>query len=290
MEFFNNANAVRLKSHLGKYLFADDDQETVRQTQDGASRKTRWRVELVNGNPHVIRLRSCHGRYLTASDEPFLLGMTGKKVLQASANPKRDASVEWEPIKESYSVKLRSKGGKFLRANGATPPWRNSVTYDLPYRTATQDWVMWDVDEVDVDDQYLPRLSNASSFSDSASSPNSPTVRSPATAEGLRKSIFAAERWRPSLDSGRLVRSIFSWKLEMKMAIYAVIFNLIKYNCTQQRTGRNGVLRQSESSKVAKPPREIPGRRRRRNHGPTKPERRVAERALGRRVRGRETR
>lgn len=209
MEFFNNAKAVRLKSHLGKYLAADDDQETVRQTQDGASRKARWRVELVNGNPHVIRLRSCHGCYLTASDEPFLLGMTGNKVLQGSENPKRGASIEWEPIKEAYSVKLRSKGGKFLRANGATPPWRNSVTYDLPYRTATQDWVMWDVDEVDVSvldesDQYLPRLSNASSFSDS-SFPNSPAHRSgsspatPVAAEALRKSIFSAERWRPSL-------------------------------------------------------------------------------------------
>lgn len=101
-------------------------------------------------------------------------------------------------------MKLRSKGGKFLRANRATPPWRNSVTYDLPYWTATQDWVMWDADKVDVDDQYLPQLSNASSFSDSSSS-NSPTVRSgssPATSERLRKLIF-------------------SWKLEMKMAIYA---------------------------------------------------------------------
>lgn len=209
MEFFNNAKAVRLKSHLDKYLVADDDQATVRQSSDGASRKARWSVELVEGNPHVIRLKSCHGRYLAASDEPFLLGMTGKKVVQGDSYSKRDAAVEWEPIKEEYRVKLRTRGGKFLRANGAMPPWRNSVTHDLPHRTATQDWVMWEVDMVDVsvlDDEYLH-----SSFSDSSSCPNSPySVRSgsgpatPLAAEGrLRKSPFASERLRQSLLSER---------------------------------------------------------------------------------------
>lgn len=207
MEFFNNAKAVRLKSHLDKYLVADDDEGTVRQSHDGASRRARWHVELVSGNPHVIRLRSAQGGlYLAASDESYLLGMTGKKVLlqqaSSSSDSKRsDAAVEWEPIKEGYRVKLRTRGGKFLRANGATPPWRNSVTHDLPHRTATQDWVMWDVDVVDVsvlgDEDYLPRASDASSvaaasFSGySSSGANSPLVGSPAAAEGLRKSMFS---------------------------------------------------------------------------------------------------
>lgn len=207
MEFFNNAKAVRLKSHLEKYLVADDDQETVRQSHDGASRKARWSVEVVDGNPHVIRLKSCHGRYLTASDEAFLLGMTGKKVLQGCASSKRDSAVEWEPIKEGYGVKLRTKSCKFLRANGAMPPWRNSVTHDLPHRTATQDWVMWDVDVVDVsvlDDEYLPP-SPLSNFSDSNSYPSSPST--PLAAEGMRKSPFAAERLRPSILSDRSAHS-----------------------------------------------------------------------------------
>ncbi|KAL0461654.1 UNVERIFIED_CONTAM: hypothetical protein Slati_0053000 [Sesamum latifolium] len=191
MEFFNNAKSVRLKSHLGKYLVADDDEQTVRQSRNGgASRKARWAVELVDGNPHVIRLKGCHGRYLTASDEAFLLGMTGKKVLQTVPDMKKDGSIEWEPIKEGYRVKLRTKGGKFLRANGATPPWRNSVTHDLPHRTATQDWVLWDVDVVDVsvlDDEYLP--SNASSFNSSIqdqdhSFPSSPCTPSAASEGG----------------------------------------------------------------------------------------------------------
>ncbi|XP_011085785.2 uncharacterized protein LOC105167682 [Sesamum indicum] len=229
MEFFNNAKSVRLKSHLDKYLVADDDEQndeqTVRQSRNGASRKARWAVELVDGNPHVIRLKGCHGRYLTASDEAFLLGMTGKKVLQTIPDTKKDASIEWEPIKEGYRVKLRTKGGKFLRANGATPPWRNSVTHDLPHRTATQDWVLWDVDMVDVsvlDDEYLP--SNASSFNSSIqdqdhsfpSSPCTPSVisesrvMSAASERVWESSIVSQKRWpsigtdhRSSRNSGR---------------------------------------------------------------------------------------
>ncbi|XP_073277985.1 uncharacterized protein [Primulina huaijiensis] len=203
MEFFNKAKAVRLKSHLDKYLAADDDQQTIRQTRNGSSRKARWIVELVDRNPHVIRLKSCHGRYLTASDEAYLLGMTGKKVLQTIPDKKNDASIEWEPIKEGYQVKLRTVGGNYLRANGATPPWRNSITHDIPYRTATQDWVMWDVDAVDIsvlDHEYLP--SHASSFSsvqeDDYRSSDSPV--SNGSERRLRPAISSQMRW-PSVVS-----------------------------------------------------------------------------------------
>nr|GMC91612.1 uncharacterized protein LOC109157965 [Ipomoea batatas] len=152
MEFFNTAKAVRLKSHLDKFLVADEDQRSVRQGRNASTNRVYWTVELVEGSYHLIRLKSSHGGYLSASDEPFLLGMTGKRVLQALPNPgvKRCHSMEWEPIKEGYKVKLRTRGGTYLRANGATPPWRNTVTHDLPHRTATQDWVLWDVDLVDL--------------------------------------------------------------------------------------------------------------------------------------------
>ncbi|XP_010272201.1 PREDICTED: uncharacterized protein LOC104608044 isoform X2 [Nelumbo nucifera] len=169
MEFFNKARAIRLRSHLGKYLFADDDEETVRQSRNGSSHKARWIVEIVQGNSHLMRLKSFYGQYLTASNEPFLLGMTGKKVLQTT---KSDASIEWEPIKEGFQVKLRTRGGKFLRANGGTPPWRNSITHDVPHRTATQDWVLWDVDVVEIPEfeaqsfsDYQSQLSTLSSLS-----------------------------------------------------------------------------------------------------------------------------
>ncbi|XP_047317245.1 uncharacterized protein LOC124920735 [Impatiens glandulifera] len=162
MELLKNAKAVRFRSHLGKYLVADEDEETVRQSRNGSSQRARWGVETITGKSEVIRLKSCHGRYLTASDESFLLGMTGKKVVLEYQNNNNNnkmlcsssSRVEWEPLKESGSnlVKLRTKasGGKFLRANGGTPPWRNSVTHDVPDRTATQDWILWNVEVLDI--------------------------------------------------------------------------------------------------------------------------------------------
>ncbi|KAG8362601.1 hypothetical protein BUALT_BualtUnG0059200 [Buddleja alternifolia] len=150
MEFFNKAKAVRLQSHLGKYLVADDDEETIRQSRNGASHKARWTVEYVDGKHDRIRLKSCHGLYLTAVDEPFVLIMTGKKVLQTLPEKKTDVAIEWEPIKEGFHVKLMTNDEKFLRANGGAPPWRNSVTHDVPHRTATQGWVLWGVEIVDI--------------------------------------------------------------------------------------------------------------------------------------------
>lgn len=225
MEFFNKAKSVRLKSHLNKFLVADDDEKTVRQHEDGSMKKARWMVELVEGNPHAIRLKGCHGRYLIASDESFLLGWTGKKVIQSFPDRKRDASIEWEPINEGYKVKLRTKGGKFLRANGATPPWRNSITHDLPHRTATQDWVLWDVEVVDIsvlDDEYLPNhTSNSPSMNESHHKQASENRRlssvnvhenrrlsSVNKCENRRlSSVIACENRRPSMGSDRSIKS-----------------------------------------------------------------------------------
>ncbi|XP_050130036.1 uncharacterized protein LOC126606693 isoform X2 [Malus sylvestris] len=172
MEFFNTARAVKLRSHLDKYLVADDNMESVRQSRNGTSRKARWTVELVENKRHAIRLRSCHGLYLTATDLPFLLGMTGKKVLQAEADKLVDWKFEWEPIRDGFQVKLRTWCGKYLRANGGPPPWRNSLTHDDPTTSTTQNWILWDVLEAEVPasesltDFLLSQQSSFSSFSD----------------------------------------------------------------------------------------------------------------------------
>lgn len=149
MELFKNAKTVRLKSHHNKYLLADEDEEHVSQERNGSTRAARWTVEFTGTSDGVIRLKSCHGRYLTASNEPFLLGVTGRKVVLSL--PRRlDSSVEWEPIRDGFQVKLKTRYGQYLRANGGLPPWRNSVTHDIPHRTSTQDWVLWDVEIVEV--------------------------------------------------------------------------------------------------------------------------------------------
>lgn len=148
MELFQKAKVVRLRSHHDKYLLAEEDEESVCQDRNGSVKNAKWTVEFVE-HSDGLRFKSCFGKYLTASNVPFLLGMTGKKVLQTL--PQRlDSSVEWEPVREGFQVRLKTRYGQFLRANGGLPPWRNSITHDIPYRTATQDWVLWDVDVVEI--------------------------------------------------------------------------------------------------------------------------------------------
>ncbi|KAL6187396.1 hypothetical protein ACLB2K_038795 [Fragaria x ananassa] len=187
MDFFHNAKAVRLRGRHDKYLLADEDEDTVIQDRNGSSKTAKWTVELVPDSDHVIRLKSCFGKYLTASNQPFLLGMTGRKVLQTL--PRRlDSSVEWEPVREGHQVRLKTRYGNFLRANGGLPPWRNSVTHDIPHRTATQDWVLWDVDIVEIQVQSPahrpagpPPLPHSDSLEFESSSPSSVSVKSTAS-------------------------------------------------------------------------------------------------------------
>ncbi|CAL5185831.1 unnamed protein product [Lathyrus oleraceus] len=150
MEFFLKAKVVRLRSHHDKYMLANEDQENVYQDRNGCYDNAKWTVELLgSNNNNVIRLKSCYGKYLTASNMPFLLKSTGKQVLQTL--PKRlGSSVEWEPIRDGVQVKLRTRYGQYLRGNGGLPPWRNTITHDLPRRTATVNWILWDVDIVEL--------------------------------------------------------------------------------------------------------------------------------------------
>ncbi|KAL7608446.1 uncharacterized protein LOC111888380 [Lactuca sativa] len=151
MEFFEKAVAVRLKSHLDKYLVAGDDLETVRQSRSsGSTRAARWLVEHVESNDHVIRLKSCYGRYLTATNTPFFFGTTGNKVVQSLTNNTRDLAIEWQPVRDGFQFKLKSFAGTYLRANGAVPPWRNTVSHDGSFTSSANNWILWDVEAVDV--------------------------------------------------------------------------------------------------------------------------------------------
>uniref|UniRef100_A0A5B7AT17 DUF569 domain-containing protein n=2 Tax=Davidia involucrata TaxID=16924 RepID=A0A5B7AT17_DAVIN len=147
MELFQKAKTVRLRSHHDKYLIAEDDEENVCQDRDGESKNAHWTVEFVNGD-NFLRFKSCYGKYLTASNMPFLPGVTGRKVLQTLPK-KMDSSVDWEPIRDGFQVRLRTRYGNFLRPNGGLPPWRNSVTHDVPHRNKTQEKILWDVDIVE---------------------------------------------------------------------------------------------------------------------------------------------
>ncbi|KAJ9562488.1 hypothetical protein OSB04_007648 [Centaurea solstitialis] len=147
MQYFQRANAVRLRSHHRKYLLADDDGEHVSQDRQGTVKNARWTVEFDDNFDDVIRLKSCFGRYLTASEDPHILGVTGQKVIQ-SCPQKLDSSVEWEPVLEGTKVRLKTRYGNYLRANGGVPPWRNSVTHDIPHRH--HNWILWEVEVVEI--------------------------------------------------------------------------------------------------------------------------------------------
>lgn len=155
MELFRRAKSVRLRSYHDKYLLAEDDQESVYQDRCGTVKMAKWTVEFVDGIANVIRLKSCYGKYLTATDEQYLLGVTGRKVTQ-SLPRKLDSKVEWEPVREGDQVRLKTRYGNYLRANGGLPPWRNSITHDIPHRHTG--WVLWQVDIVELlpDDEPPP--------------------------------------------------------------------------------------------------------------------------------------
>ncbi|XP_058193355.1 uncharacterized protein LOC131310385 [Rhododendron vialii] len=96
MERFHNAKAVRLRSNHKKFLSAKEDKISVTQDKSGSLKNACWTVEFSSESKNEIRLKSCYSKYLTASNKRFLLGMTGRKVLQMAGF--LDSSVEWQPI------------------------------------------------------------------------------------------------------------------------------------------------------------------------------------------------
>uniref|UniRef100_M4D7E4 DUF569 domain-containing protein n=1 Tax=Brassica campestris TaxID=3711 RepID=M4D7E4_BRACM len=60
-----------------------------------------------------------------------------------------DSSVEWEPVREGSKIMLRTRNGKYLRANSGPPPLRKSVTHNKRH-SATQESISWEVDIVEI--------------------------------------------------------------------------------------------------------------------------------------------
>jgi hypothetical protein len=154
MEVFERAATVRLKSIHGRFLWADGNRKSVSQTGDSRDVATVWKVEQVTVGA-AVRFKSVHDLYLAETDFAYILGLTGKKVIQ-SYSSKADSAVEWQPISQGKYVKLKTRRGTFLRANGVMlPGYRNSVTHDVPESPATQSWILWEVQVV----ESIPRKS-----------------------------------------------------------------------------------------------------------------------------------
>ena len=171
MEFFKKSDKIRLKSYFRKYLYAEEDECMVSQNKNGSIRNAEWNVEFDEKDDSVIKLKSCYGCYLDASNEPFLLGMTGHKVLQMKliGSESDPSKILWKPEKQGFGVKLITQAGNYLRANGGIPPWRDSVTHDALHRM-TQDGLTWYVDPIN---HVVPVKKNPIDNVDVSSSDNS---------------------------------------------------------------------------------------------------------------------
>ncbi|GKA66106.1 putative actin cross-linking [Tanacetum coccineum] len=169
MELFLNRSTVRLKSCRDKYLFAENDEESVSQCKDGTTRNSYWTVEVVDED--CITLKSCYGKYLTASNKPSIPGMRARylKVTQtqlgnrkpndpmktnddSSITGKWNSALQWLPVMTEVSseVRLKTHYGNYLQSNKGPPPLGNMVTHDLPRKEGPMNKrITWQVEMVE---------------------------------------------------------------------------------------------------------------------------------------------
>ncbi|KAL8231545.1 hypothetical protein R6Q57_001323 [Mikania cordata] len=169
MELFPNRSTVRLKSYRDKYLLAETDEESVSQSRDGSTRNSYWTVEIVDED--CISLKSCYGKYLTASNRPSIPGMRARylKVTQTrlgNPNPnvsmrtvddssitgKWNSALQWIPLMTEVcsEVRLKTHYGNYLQSNKGPPPLGNMVTHDLPRKEGPMNKrISWKVELVE---------------------------------------------------------------------------------------------------------------------------------------------
>ncbi|KAG8068098.1 hypothetical protein GUJ93_ZPchr0005g16180 [Zizania palustris] len=150
MEFFENARSVRLKSHLGTYLYAMDDGggETVSHGYRRNCRGTVWAVETAGED--YIRLLGQRGLYLCATELPAALdGRRGSaaccRVIQGLPSTPNDGAFLWTPRRDGEHLTLTGLYGRLLRARFGQTPQENAVTVD---REVVPDECSWVVEVV----------------------------------------------------------------------------------------------------------------------------------------------
>ncbi|VFQ73568.1 unnamed protein product [Cuscuta campestris] len=148
MEHLEHAKVIRLKEYkTGKFLVANGDGKTLRRSSDGSSGNALWTVEMVaEGAQRYMRLKSCHGKYLTASNMPLVPRGRCQKVVQ-SLPEKLNSATEWEMEGEGV-IRLKTRYGQFLKQYGGVMPWRHSLVHnDHAKRSA-----LWEIQIVDGDE------------------------------------------------------------------------------------------------------------------------------------------
>ncbi|KAK4708857.1 hypothetical protein R3W88_029782 [Solanum pinnatisectum] len=154
MELFQKAESVRLRNRKDKYLIAMDDKDNVTQRRKGTNKDSIWNVEFVEGREDAFRLKSCYGKYLTATNTPFIPDLPEKNY----------PSAEWEAERDGFQVRLKSFWGTYLQPNGGLPPWRNSITHEAPNTNRKHEKVLWDIEVVEKRPNLHRRTRSDSTF------------------------------------------------------------------------------------------------------------------------------
>lgn len=147
MEHFENARSVRLKSHLGTYLCAVDDDggETLSHGYRRNSRETVWAAEITGDD--YIRLQGQQGLYLGATDLPAAHdGGRGTgaccRVIQGVPSTANDNTFLWAPRREGKNLTLSGPYGRLLRARFGQTPQDNAVTVEFEAAPEESSWVV----------------------------------------------------------------------------------------------------------------------------------------------------
>ncbi|KAL6841538.1 hypothetical protein ACP4OV_028681 [Aristida adscensionis] len=190
MEFFESARSVRLKSHLGTYLCADDA-EAVTHGYRRNSRGTVWAVEPAGGE-HV-RLLGQRGLYLGAAAAPSC------RVVQGSPCAPSDGAFLWTPRREGRRGRLTLSGphGRRLRASFGDSPRDNAVTLDFGSGPDESSWV---VEAVAAEEAARPPPPPCRAQSCSARMEAAATSESSDTASSVFVRFYSAKELRSKVE------------------------------------------------------------------------------------------
>lgn len=143
MEFFDGARSVRLKSHLGTYLCADDA-EAVSHGYRRNSRGTVWTVEPAGDE--YVRLQGQRGLYLGAADSAAALdnATLSCRVVQGLPSTPNDSAFLWTPSRDAARGGLALSGplGRLLRVRFGETAQDNAVTLDFDVEPEESFWVV----------------------------------------------------------------------------------------------------------------------------------------------------
>ncbi|KAK1440825.1 hypothetical protein QVD17_06657 [Tagetes erecta] len=212
MELFQNDMIIRLKNNQGRYLVAQQDEESVSKSRDGSTKNAQWKIEI--HDEESVYLKSCYGKYLTASNQPSIPGLVARnlKVIQTLPE-KKNTSHLWLPVslsdpQEPHSVWLTTLHNTYLRAHCGPPPLGNMITHDVlrnDMPNPRNKRILWYIEIVD-----MP--SNTLKHSESIISKMLSTVKS-FIFERQKEKVKNRMKVEKETNKGRLLSHKFNWKI-----------------------------------------------------------------------------